>query len=381
MLIELLKYFLYAGATTFGGPLAIIETFRKDLALKKNWVTTSEFENYLGYSQIAPGPLAFQVALYIGYFKEGFLGALLSGFGLVFPSFILVLAFSMFYNAYKDISIVIFALYGLRPLITAIIFQSGYNLSKSVFKKDYFLYTLFILSILISIFLKIHILWLILSFSIISLVFYSIKEKKFGRLNFFTGFLLFPIIIEFISSLKELFNDKLIQIAVVFLKAGALTYGSGFVIVGVLGQEVVEKMGWLTSQQFLDGIAFGQITPGPVVITSTFIGYITCGFWGAIIATLCIFTPTFIIVMTIASKVGKFKDNFYVKSLIKGANAAAIGAILSTAFALSKDSIIDYSTLAIFLISLAILVFSKFKPIYLILISSAAGIIIKLLIA
>ena len=186
MLIELLKYFLYAGATTFGGPLAIIETFRKDLALKKNWVTTSEFENYLGYSQIAPGPLAFQVALYIGYFKEGFLGALLSGFGLVFPSFILVLAFSMFYNAYKDISIVIFALYGLRPLITAIIFQSGYNLSKSVFKKDYFLYTLFILSILISIFLKIHILWLILSFSIISLVFYSIR-KKVWQVKFFHG--------------------------------------------------------------------------------------------------------------------------------------------------------------------------------------------------
>jgi chromate transporter len=226
--------------------------------------------------------------------------------------------------------------------------------------------------------LKVHILWLILSFSIISLIFYSIKEKKFSKLNFFTGFLFIPIILDFFASFKDLLNEKLIQIAIVFLKAGALTYGSGFVIVGILGQEVVEKTGWLTSQQFLDGIAFGQITPGPVVITATFIGYITSGLWGAIIATICVFTPTFIIVMLIASKVGKFRDNFYVKSLIKGANAAAIGAILSIAFTLSKDSIIDYYTLAIFLISLGILFFTKIKPIYLILISIAGGILVKL---
>ena len=168
--------------------------------------------------------------------------------------------------------------------------------------------------------------------------------------------------------------------ALLFLKIGSLTYGSGFVIVGVLRQEVVDNLHWLNAKEFIDGIAFGQITPGPVVITSTFIGYMTSGIIGSLISTMCIFLPTFILVVLIATRINRFKDNFYLKSLIKGANAAALGAILSTAFLLSKDAILDIPTFILFILSATILVFTKFKEYYLILISSAAGILIKMLV-
>jgi chromate transporter len=173
------------------------------------------------------------------------------------------------------------------------------------------------------------------------------------------------------------FSANLLAMALLFLKVGSLTYGSGFVIVGVLRQEVVDNLHWLTSKEFIDGIAFGQITPGPVVITSTFIGYMTSGVIGSIVSTVCIFLPTFIFVILLAQKIHKFKDNFYLKALIKGANAAALGAILSTAFILSKDALIDVTTIIFFLVAILILFLTKFKDIYLILLASLAGILIK----
>jgi chromate transporter len=164
------------------------------------------------------------------------------------------------------------------------------------------------------------------------------------------------------------------------MKAGALTYGSGFVIIGVLRQDIVENLHWLTAKEFLDGIAFGQITPGPVVITSTFIGYMVSGFSGSLVATVSIFLPTFIIVMLIAQVIEKIKDNFYLKSAIKGANAAAIGAIITTAYFLSKDAMVDYWSYGLFLLGIATLFSSKLKPYYLIIIGAAIGIAIKLLV-
>ena len=140
---DIFKYFLITGATVFGGPLAVIETMRYDLVVRKKWFSINEFENYLGYAQIAPGPLAFQVSVYIGYFKKGFLGGVLAAIGLVIPSFVLVLIFSIFYSAYKDITYIKYCLYGLAPVIIAIIFQSGFKLTTAVLKKEYFLYLLF----------------------------------------------------------------------------------------------------------------------------------------------------------------------------------------------------------------------------------------------
>jgi chromate transporter len=416
-LFELFKYFLILGATGFGGPLAIIERIRYDLVLKKNWMQMDEFKDLFGYSQVAPGPLAFQVAVYFGYYRKKILGAFLAGFGLVFPSFLLVLVFSIFYKEFRDVEYVRYAMYGLSPVIIAIIAKSGLNLSKTIFQKDVFMYVVFFLSIFLTIAVKIQIIYIVIAFAVFSLLFYSVKKKiKGDTLKSFIGFIpliLFSVnsvtrsglvsffakscsalwfsFVDFVKSfvhlrvkgvsaiiISSLYSANLLAMALLFLKVGSLTYGSGFVIVGVRRQEVVDNLHWLSSKEFIDGIAFGQITPGPVVITSTFIGYMTSGVIGSIVSTVCIFLPTFIFVLILAQKIHKFKDNFYLKALIKGANAAALGAIISTAFILSKDTLIDLTTIIFFLAAILVLFLTKFKDIYLILLASLAGILIKM---
>lgn len=384
-LLDILKYFLVLGTTAFGGPLAVIERMRKDLVLMKNWITADEFKNYFGYSQIAPGPLAYQVAVYFSYFKKGIPGAIVASIGLVFPSFVFVLAFSVFYESFRDVNLVRFALYGLNPVIVAIITKSGFNLSKSVFENEIFLYVLFFLSIGLTIFFKVPIIVLIITSAFVSLVFHIIIKKRHNSikaLSFEFLILCCSILTTFISLFNYIRETSLsfyLKLAYVFMKIGTLTYGSGFVIVGVMRQEVVEGLNWLTQKEFLDGLAIGQITPGPVVITSTFVGYLTSGPIGAIVATISIFLPGFIIIMIIAPYVNKLKDNLYVKYLIKGANASALGAILATAYFLSRDAIIDVATLSIFVIALTLLFFTKFKDIFLILVSILIGIGLKVI--
>lgn len=384
-LLDILKYFLVLGTTGFGGPLAIIEKMRKELVLVKNWMTADEFKNYFGYSQIAPGPLAYQVAVYFSYFKKGISGAVVASIGLVLPSFVFVLAFSFFYESFHDVNLVRFALYGLNPVIVAIITKSGFNLSKSVFESEVFLYVLFFLSIGMTIFFKVPIIALIIGSALVSLVFHLLTKKRYNSIKSFSfelialGYSALTVLVSVFDHIRATSLSFYLKLAYVFMKVGALTYGSGFVIVGVLRQEIVENLNWLTQKEFLDGLAIGQITPGPVVITSTFIGYLTSGPIGAIVATISIFLPSFVIIMIIAPYVNKLKDNFYVKYLIKGANASALGAILATAYFLSKDAIIDVATLSIFVITLAVLFFTKFKDIFLILISILVGIGLKII--
>ncbi len=383
-LSQIFRYFLYLGIAGFGGPLAIIEYIRQELVQEKKWMTAEEFKSYLGYSQIAPGPLAYQVALYFSYFKRGVWAAVLAGIGLVLPSYLIVLLFSIFYKEFRDINYISWALYGISPTVIAIILYSGINLSRTIFHKDIFQYVLFFSAITVSVLFKIHIILLILLFAIVSLLYYTVqrltKEKKLFSISLFSagGFLLmvnniYGLMLNVLNSA----GSKLTDIMYVFMKAGGLTYGSGFVIIGVLRQDVVTNYGWLTAKEFLDGIAFGQITPGPVVITSTFIGYMVSGVWGSLIATVSVFLPTFILVMIISRIIEKIKDNFYLKSALTGANAASIGAIITTGYFLSLDAITDYWSLGIFLVTAAVLFALKTKQYYLIALGAVAGILIK----
>lgn len=388
---DIFRYFLYLGIAGFGGPLAIINHIRQDLVYKKKWMTLEEFRDYFGYSQVAPGPLAFQVAVYFGYFKKGFAAAVLAAVGLVLPSFLIVLLFSVFYKEYHDINYIVWGLYGISPVIISIIFHSGFNLSRSVFSNDKFQYALFFAAIAVSLFYRIHILFLIFGAALIAVIYYtSVEKKKNGSgmksLSVFSFAFASEIFADvylygrnFVMGITEQLNVKFIEMITVFTKAGALTYGSGFVIIGVLRQDVVENLHWLTAKEFLDGIAFGQITPGPVVITSTFIGYMVSGIPGSVISTVSIFLPTFIIIMILSQVIEKIKDNIILKSAIKGANAAAIGAIITTAYFLSKDALIDYATFGMFAGGLLVLFFTKIKPYYLIIAGAAIGILYRLI--
>ncbi|CAN5389087.1 chromate transporter [soil metagenome] len=383
-LTKLFLYFLKTGSTVFGGPLAIIHKIHEDLVHKKKWISNSEFEDIFGYSQLAPGTISFQVGLYIGYFSYGFWGAFLCGYGLILPSYILILAFSVFYKIYSTADFIQYALYGLSPAIIAIILHSGIRLSRNLIKKDYFLLFIFILSIVLTILFKVPIIYQIFPAAFIAVLFYTLREKKSNELNSFS-FLSFAGISKafikftgFISAIFFIADSRLAELAMLFLKTGSLTYGSGFVIVGVLQQEVVEKYHWLSQKDFLAGISFGNITPGPVTITSTFIGYMTEGFLGSVISTACIFLPTFILVLILAQVIKKYKDNFYLKAFIKGANAAALGAILSTAYNLSTGALIDKPTVLIFIITLIILFRFKINTLIILACATLCGIALKM---
>jgi chromate transporter len=224
--------------------------------------------------------------------------------------------------------------------------------------------------------------YVIIGSGIISLLYSSIIKNKTFRGNLksiaLQVLLLFGSVYTSISlvllNARSFVSNKLLEMSLLFMKVGALTYGSGFVIVGVLNEEVVNNYAYITAKEFIDGLAFGQITPGPVVITSTFIGYLSQGIPGAIICTTSIFLPTFIVVMLLARFINRVSKNFYVKSLIKGANAAAIGAILSTAYLLSGEAVSDYFTGALALAALFFLFKFKLKSLYLILGAGILGI-------
>lgn len=375
-LIDLIKYFLYVGTTIYGGPLAIIDNFRKDMVEKKKWINQDEFSNIFAYTQVAPGPISYQFCVYFSYFKNGFWAALFSGIALIIPSFVLMLIFSVSYQFYGKNTYYVNFLYGISPVVIAIILHSGFNLGKSIFKKDFFLYLVASISLLFTVFFKFHIIFTVLALGIITILYYSvINNKKLSSVSI-------PVILIFIGKLFLLLQEAkffLFKLALVFLKVGALTYGSGYVIVGALQQEIVQNYGWLTAKEFIDGIAFGNITPGPVVITSTFIGYMTSGIPGSIVATSAIFLPTFIFVILIAGRIKKFEKNFYLQSFLKGINAAAIGAILATAVFLSKDSIVDVPGIVLFVSSLIVLFFARLKTLYLIIIGGILGIVIRMI--
>ena len=222
--LKIFKYFLYLGIAGFGGPLAIIDYIRRDLVFDKKWMTLDEFKRYFGFSQICPGPLAFQFALYFCYFKKGFWAAVLAGIGLVLPSFVFVLLFSVFYKEFRDVNYVAWALYGISPVIIAIIFYSGYNLSRNVFQKDVFQYVLFFSAIAISVFFKLHILLLIALFAAIALIYYSVeKEVKSNKVNSFSIILFGALILalkDFSGVILNFFNQlngKLLDIVYVFM--------------------------------------------------------------------------------------------------------------------------------------------------------------------
>ena len=382
---KLFLYFLKTGSTVFGGPLAIIHRIQEDLVHKKKWITEKEFENIFGYSQLAPGTISYQVGTYIGYFSYGVWGAFICGFALIFPSFLLILGFAIFYKSYGSLEIVQYILYGLSPAIIAIILHSGIKLSRNLIKKDFFLLFLFLLSIVLTTVFKVNIIYQIFPAAFVSILYYSLIEKNRAKLRSVSliavsGIVkLFAKLFGVISAVIVFADNKLLDLALVFLKASSLTYGSGFVIVGVLHQDVVEKFQWLSEKDFLAGISFGNITPGPVVITSTFIGYMTSGFLGSVVSTVCIFLPTFIIVIILAQIVTKHKENFYLKSFIKGANAAALGAIIATAYNLSRGALIDKATVIIFIVTLVVMFRFKINTLFIIGAAAACGVVVKML--
>jgi chromate transporter len=370
---EFLLYFLYLGTLGFGGPIALAGHMQKDLVEERKWVSSEDDGEGLAFSQLSPGPLAAQLAMYLGWVRSGTLGATLTGAVFVLPSFLMVLALAAIYVHYGQLAWIQGVFYGIGAAVIAIIARSAYKLIRSTLRSDWLLWALFALMAITTAWKESEIVWLFLLCGLVAMVF-----KARPRFRVAPGAI--PIIAgvgNFVAGAQGAASTAAIgTLFLFFLKAGAFVFGSGLAIVPFLYGGVVGQFNWLTERQFVDAVAVAMITPGPVVITAGFIGYLVAGAAGATVAAIAVFVPPYLIVIAGAPYYRRFAKNLQVKAFVQGVTAAAVGAIAGAAFILGKRSLIDVTTILIAVATFALLHFKKIPEPLLILVAGVVGLLL-----
>ena len=377
---ELTLYFLKLGTVGFGGPVALVGYMHKDLVENRKWISEEEYKQGLALAQLAPGPLAAQLGIYLGFVHYRIFGATLVGIAFVLPSFIMVVLLGIVYKSFGGLLWIQAVFYGVGAAVVGIIALSSYKLTlKSVGKfnleslqTNWMLWLFFILATVITYITEQE---QILLFIVSGLLYMFIKAcPKWWNLKTTNSILLIPVAFWTYDS------STLIKIALFFAKAGAFVFGSGLAIVPFLHSGVVMENKWLTEQQFLDSVAVAMITPGPVVITVGFIGYLVAGFIGALVAALATFLPCYLFTIAMAPSFKKIAKNESVKAFVEGITAAVVGALVGSVIVIAKRSIIDIPTIAIAVLSIvALLYYKKLQEPYIIAIAALLGLMIKLI--
>lgn len=363
---ELILYFLKLGATGFGGPIALAGAMQRDLVDDRKWFTREQYVRGLALAQLAPGPLAAQLAMYLGWARGGVLGASLAGLAFILPSFVMVMALACLYVSFHGLPWMQAAFYGIGAAVIAIIARSAVKLVKATLKGDVMLWTLFALSAIVTAVTEREIVWLFIAAGLIRMVRFvpSVASMTIAPW-LFTG-------LRGVAT-----SDTLTRLLLYFGEAGAFVFGSGLAIVPFLYHGVVEQYHWLTQREFLDAVAVAMITPGPVVITVGFIGYLVAGPLGAVVSALAVFLPCYLFVVIPAPYYERYATKQGVVDFVAGVTAAAIGAIAGAAFVLGRRSIVDIPTLLIFVITLALLWTRKIPEPILIGCAAIAGIVLQ----
>jgi chromate transporter len=375
---SLVLYFLKLGTIGFGGPVALVGYMHKDLVEDRKWISEEEYKEGLALAQLAPGPLAAQLGIYLGFVHYRILGATLVGFAFVLPSFIMVVLLGIVYKLYGGLSWIQAVFYGVGAAVIGIIALSSYKLTlKSIgkfnlesFKAKWLLWLFFFLAVIITFITEQE---QVLLFIAAGLLYMIVKAPpKWWNVKTVNSIVLLQV------GFWNYESTTLTKIAVFFTKAGAFVFGSGLAIVPFLHSGVVVENQWLTEQQFLDSVAVAMITPGPVVITVGFIGYLVNGVLGALVAALATFLPCYLFTIAMAPSFKKIAQNKPVKAFVDGITAAVVGALVGSVIVIAKRSIIDFPTVLIAFLSIfALLYIKKIQEPYIILIAAILGIIIK----
>jgi chromate transporter len=342
---ELARYFLRLGALGFGGPVALVGQMERELVGDRGWLTKEEMREVIAVCQSLPGPLAIQVGIFISYLRGGFWGAWVGGWGFILPNFLIVAALGALYVHFGALQPVTAIFYGVSPVVIALILHSCYRLAK-LGMEDYLQWGIAVACFVVTVVLKSEVALLFIAAGVLGVLVYGTLWR---RPPTSTAFLM---AVPAVSVANSTILGKLLLF---FLKAGALTFGSGLVIVPFLQQGVVQEHGWLGEREFLIAVAIGMISPGPVVITATFVGYLVAGFWGAVAATVGIFLPSFLLILIAAPILRRHRANRNVQGFVKGAYAAAIGTILGASALLGRIAIGDWLTVLIGAVSLVVL--------------------------
>ncbi len=349
---QLVRYFLRLGTMGFGGPVALVGYMRRDLVEQRGWITEADYKEGLALAQLAPGPMAAQTAIYLGYVHYRILGATLAGIAFVLPSFFMVVALGWAYQQFGGLSWMRAVFYGVGAAVIGIIAISAHKLTIKSIGKDKLLWAIFLILASVTIITESEVAWLFLAAGVVTWL-WRAPPKRWGG-----GGLAAALPIDMVhtgSWMATLDWSLLTQIGIFFAKAGAFVFGSGLAIVPFLYGGVVTEHHWLNEKQFVDAVAVAMITPGPVVITVGFIGYLVAGFPGACVAALATFLPCYLFTIIPAPYFKKYGKLPAIVAFVDGVTAAAVGAITGSVVVIAKRSIVDVPTALMAPLTIAIL--------------------------
>lgn len=340
-IIEVAKVFLKLGLIAFGGPAAHISMMEDELVSKRKWMSREHFLDLVGATNLIPGPNSTEMTMHCGYERAGWIGLFVAGLTFIFPAVLTTGLLAMFYVEYGDVPDVIPFLYGIKPAVMAIILGAVYKLGKKALK-SWQLGVIGVLVIAASL-SGVNEITAILCGGLVGMLWFG-KLSGPGVKSFAPILLLqtTPVILKKVGVGKLFF---------VFLKIGAVLFGSGYVLIAYLDGELVENLGWLTKPELLDAIAIGQFTPGPVLSTATFVGYQVAGFWGAVVATFGIFLPSFLFVLLLNPIIPKLRNSKLASGFLDAVNVASLGIMVAVTLQLGVDILTDWKSAVIAIIA------------------------------
>jgi len=349
-LSSLALLFLRLGTTAFGGPAAHIAMMEDEVVRRRKWMTRDEFLDLLGAANLIPGPNSTELAIHIGHRQAGWPGLIVSGSSFILPAMLIVMSFAWAYVRYGSLPQVAGLLYGVKPVIIAIVLHALWSLSRTAIQSK-FLAVVGIVAVILT-FLRIHELLVLFGAGFVPVVARIVAQRSKELKSIVTAPALAML---FQTGSAGAVSFGLWPLFLFFLKVGAILYGSGYVLLAFIRADLVERWHWLTEAQLLDSIAVGQVTPGPVFTTATFIGYVLGGTRGAIVATLGIFLPAFFFVAVSGPLVPRIRRSPLAGAFLDGVNVAALALMLVVTYQLGRAAVVDFTTLVLALISAFIL--------------------------
>jgi len=347
---QLVRYMLGLGTWGFGGPVALVGYMYRDLVEKRQWISETDYKEGLTLAQLMPGPMAAQLSIYLGFVHYRILGATLVGLAFVLPSFFMVVALGAAYVAYGGIGWMQAVFYGVGAAVIGIIAMSAYKLTSKNIGRDKLMWAIFLVNAAFTAITQTEWVWMVLGAGVLVWLLRAPPKSWFGG-----GLKSIAAPLAGWFALSAIDWPKLGQLGAYFAYAGSFVFGSGLAIVPFLYGGVVKEYGWLTDQQFVDAVAVAMITPGPVVITTGFIGYLVAGFGGAVVAAAGTFLPCYLLTILPAPYFKKHGKRPAIVAFIDGVTAAAIGAIAGAVIVIGQRSITDWITAALALVTVGIL--------------------------
>jgi len=370
-LSEVAALFLKLGFVAFGGPAAHIALMRDEVVTRRRWVTEQQFLDLLGASNLVPGPTSTELAIYLGYARAGWRGLVLAGTLFILPAALISLALAWIYVRYGSTPEAVWLLYGIKPVIIAVVVQAIWALARTAVKG-----------------------WLLAAIGALVLGLYAagvneivlllgagvlvMAARNAGRLRQRPRALALVHMLgaPAVSTAGAAAVDP-VSLFFVFLKIGAVLYGSGYVLLAFLRNDFVVRLGWLTDQQLIDAVAVGQLTPGPVFTTATFIGYIVAGTSGAALSTVAIFLPSFVFVAIVYPLVPRLRGSAWMSAFLDGVNVAAIGLMLAVTWQLGRSAVVDWPSAALALVATILLLRWRINSVWLIAGAGVIGTVIR----